>query len=534
MFTNSAFRFITPAAILLATSVASAGTVEIINPSGTVLTPPVGQPSISYDFGVDVAVSDGKIAVGAPAVNNPEDPTGRVFLFDQATGAFTREIVPPATAPSIVMRDFGERIALDSDVLVVTDYDRSPLFADGEVFVYDAQTGAFLFELASFGDGVENSGSIGYGTDIAVGSGIIAVGQPFFASDAGEFLGAVFLYDAATGAPIDRLIGPDTPSDTFEFFGVSVAIHGDVIAVGRAPVGVGGAADAPQDAFLFNAHTLAMTAHILPPMTMDTDDNFGAEIALNGDTLVVCAPGDDSFGQGSGSAYTYDVATGAYRNTLALVHPTGPEGRLLRMNAEISESGLIAISSPDNGDAAPAVRLFDDQTGTHVASLEVTSMTTDSEFGFGLAFAGNTVYAGNTASFFEESDSVFAFVTGSTITQHPASYVTDVENDPHVFSVAATNPTGFQWFKDGVPVVDGSGFSGAMTDSLTVLANTSTEGEYVCEVTSVTGAVTLSDPAYLVFQGSSDTSCPSDFDNDGSVDSFDLSVLLAAWGLCPE
>jgi len=532
MYTNVQRIFLSAAAALLASSAASAGVVPVINPIGTPLISPIGDPTTSYEFGRDVATSNGRIAVGAVARSAPE---GRVFVFDEATGAFTREIAPPASSHELAADAFGNQVALDGDVLVVASNPWYALDDFSEVYVYNADTGALVTELLPFGDGVENSGSRGFGMNIAVGSGMIAVSQPIFMIEPGVLVGAVFLYDAETGAPIDRLIGTDVPSSAWDFFGASVAIHGDTIAVGRAVVNLNDGVGAPQDVFLFDAQTLAMRAHVLPPVTVSFDDDFGAVIALNGDTLVVCAPGDDSFGQGSGSVFTFDAATGAYRNTLALVHPTGPGGSNQRMNAEINEDGLIAITSRANGAAGPAVRVFDDQTGVQVASLELDSMTPDPEFGMGLAFVGNKVYAGNSSGTPGVLDSVYAFVIGSVITQQPGHYATDVENEMHTFSVVATNAVAYQWFRDGVPVVDGPFSTGATTDSLTVLANSATQGVYVCEVMGITASLSLSDPAFLLYQGvDGEPACDYDFDLNGVVDSTDLASLLAFWGPCPE
>ncbi len=118
------------------------------------------------------------------------------------------------------------------------------------------------------------------------------------------------------------------------------------------------------------------------------------------------------------------------------------------------------------------------------------------------------------------------------ITQQPSSFIIDVEDETHLFEVAATNAFSFQWFQDGMPVVDGPFYDGAQTSLLTVNANAVTQGEYACEITSVTMSVSTSDPAYLVFQGDAGMNCPGDADESGTVNFGDLVATLFLFGPC--
>ncbi len=490
---------------------------DIINESGVALTPPTGNPASSFSFGADVAASAGRIAVGAPGSS---DPVGRAFVFDAATGGFLYGVMPPAG--SLDERDFGIQVALVGDTLVVTDNDKQNFNEHPQVFVYDAATGAFKFELLPFGPDLD---TLDFGHDIAIGSGIIAVAQPTYGPGSGH--GAVYFYDEATGAPIERIVGTDEPGVLIESFGTSVAIAGGRVAIGRASlIGVPGA---PQDVFLYDALTLTETAYILPPTVSADTDRFGAEIALNADTLVVCAPGDIPFSGESGAAHTYDPATGTYRNTLSLAHPADPGQFNGSMNAQINDTGIIAIGSQGTAGSTAAVRLFDDQTGTHLALLEPTSMSRDTRFGKGLAFVGNSVFAGNEASFAHEADSVFQFSTVVAITAHPESIVTNTNGHVHDLHVNGTNVYAFEWFKDGVPVVDGPFYDGSLSSPLSVTVNAETEGVYTCRVTSGTFATVTSEPAYIVYQGGSVNTCPADIDQNEILNLDDIDAFVQSF-----
>ena len=86
-------------------------------------------------------------------------------------------------------------------------------------------------------------------------------------------------------------------------FGVSVAISGDVIVVG-APVGDN---TSPGAAYIFHWDGLAWSETAkLSAEDGALDDMFGLSVAIDGETVVVGADGNDDFGESSGSAYVFD------------------------------------------------------------------------------------------------------------------------------------------------------------------------------------------------------------------------------------
>lgn len=489
---------------------------QVINDSGISYTPPA---DITFaDFGYDLANSFGRLAIGAPGVNNGFP--GKVVIYDTTTEARLHTIEAPLGTTEF--ENFGKQIVMEgTNIVVATSKKFDLLNQDNQVFVYDAVTGEFRFELVPVNPLNDTSG---YGNSIAIDNGIIAVSQAGY----DVYTGCVYLFDATDGSLIDVIYG-DTlvPAIQYPLFGDEIEMHNGLLTVLQRVFALG----EEQHLFIFDANTSALLHDILPPVGVEYDDDWGTDIAMNDDTMIVCAPGDDPYGTNTGSVYAYDLATGEYRNRIMIVNA---ETELeIRMNAEINDDGLVAVSSSNGafGLAGTAtVKLFESQTGTQVGRLEPSSGMRSSEYGLAMTFLNNEVFVSDIAASLGRVDTVTHFRTGSTITMHPQSHVTDIEGFGPLMQVFATNATAFRWFKDGVEVIDGPLYGGVTTSVLAINAGPETEGAYTCEVTSVSTSAVLSDPGYLVYQGSSEPDCRADFTNDGELDFFDVSAFLQQFG----
>ncbi|MCA9290220.1 MAG: hypothetical protein KDA25_03765, partial [Phycisphaerales bacterium] len=114
-------------------------------------------------------------------------------------------------------------------------------------------------------------------------------------------------------------------------------------------------------------------------------------------------------------------------------------------------------------------------------------------------------------------------------TTHPVDEIAD-DGDTVTFTVVATGDgdLSFQWFRDGIALVDDDRISGATTDTLVITdVECPDSGEIVAIVNDDCG-FGLSESATL--------SVPrlADFNGDCVVDAADLATLLGSWGPCPD
>lgn len=330
------------------------------------------------NIGRCVATADGLIAVGAPRADVNGDDSGAVYLFDAATGVQLLRLLPGDGAAGDY---FGASVALGGGVVAVgARLDDDNGGSSGAAYLFDAASGSQLAKLLPD----DGAASDQFGYAIAIADGVVAVGAPFD-DDLGSISGAIYLFDAATGAQLDKL----SPSDgaTGDQFGYSVAMANGVVAGGA----IGD--DSLGSAYLFDATTGAELVKLLA-FDGAAFDNFGWSIAVSDGKVVVGAPFDDDVMDNSGSAYVFDATTGAQLAKIL----ADDAGMVDWFGAAVAiDNGVIAVGAvndDDNGDDAGALYVFDAATGMQTGKVSPDNGAAGDAFGGAVALAGGVIAVG--------------------------------------------------------------------------------------------------------------------------------------------
>lgn len=245
-------------------------------------------------FGISVASSNGLVAVGAPGDDDLGNGSGSAYVFDAVSGVQLSKLLADDGAANDI---FGNVIAIDDGLVVVGASGDGDLGSNsGSAYVFDAMTGVQIVKLLP-DDGAALDK---FGASVSIFDGVVAVGATGD-SDLGANSGSVYVFDAATGTQIFKLLADDGTSG--DAFGFSVSISSGVIAVGA-----NGDDDNGIDsgsAYIFDVKTGTQINKLLPFFGR-ADDLFGQSIAAEGDIVVVGATQTDQIGQNSGSAYVFD------------------------------------------------------------------------------------------------------------------------------------------------------------------------------------------------------------------------------------
>lgn len=294
---------------------------------------------------------------------------------------------------------FGSSVALGANnVLIGSPFDDPPgtfdNFDAGAAYLFDGTTGALLKTFRQPTPGFGNR----FGFSVATVGNNVLIGAP--EEDTGAIAaGAVYLFDGNTGQLLNTFRKPN-PSGG-DRFGFSVAAIGNTILIG-AP---GDNSNAPfgGTAYLFDAISGALLQTFRNP-TPDEGDGFGFSLAIVGNKVLIGAPGDETntlspsnyFASGSGSAYLFDIATGALLKTF--LNPSPFTNDRLYNNPEkfgYSVAGVgnnVLIGEPSEGTIVPfagAAYLFDSTTGTILQTFPNPDPGDIPEFGFSVATVGN-------------------------------------------------------------------------------------------------------------------------------------------------
>lgn len=290
---------------------------------------------------------------------------------------------------------FGLSIASLGSLVVVGAPQESPLSGitenTGEAYVFDA-SGSLVRELLP-ASANERSRDDGYGRSVAASGSIIAVGSPG-ADDLGNFAGEVFLFNAQTGAQLGKLVPTGTrrnPADG-SGFGSAVGVSADRIVVG-APGTFANARVSTGAIYLYEAATRRLIARVIPQGAKSID-NIGSSVAVAGNTVVAGAPFDNTRALDAGAAYVFDAVNGALR--FKLTAADGAASDIFGFAVSTNDA-LVAVGAPqddDRGAASGAVYLFSAATGAFVRKIVPADGGVNDQFGVAVSLAGTQLAVG--------------------------------------------------------------------------------------------------------------------------------------------
>ena len=135
--------------------------------------------------------------------------------------------------------------------------------------------------------------------------------------------------------------------------------------------------------------------------TVDMNDRFGSAVAVQGDLAIIGAPGDGDAGDFAGAAYVYSRASGAWQLEAKITGSTGFNKRFGVSVALDGDTALIGATGEDTdpADDAGAVFVFtrSGTTWTEQARLSAsdgTASTSTVQFGNAVALEGDVAVIG--------------------------------------------------------------------------------------------------------------------------------------------
>jgi hypothetical protein len=263
--------------------------------------------------------------------------------------------------------------------------------------------------------GVDTAGFDEFGYDLALSGSTAIVGAP--RDDSGPFIyvGAAYIFrDDGTGnwSQADKLLNSEPAKE--DFFGLSVAIDGNVAVVG-APAPFDQNAR-PGSAYVFRPDSGGDWSEVgtLLPNDGVPVNRFGYDVDVSGNTAVVGAMWDTHAGQTrAGSAYIFrDDGAGNWQQLSKLTaHDAEAEDSFGATVAISGNTAIVgALFEDEYGDSSGAAYLYrDDGAGNwpQLAKLIASDATMFRAFGYSVDIDGNTAVVGavgaNAAYVFRET-----------------------------------------------------------------------------------------------------------------------------------
>lgn len=277
-----------------------------------------GTPEDNARFGESVDVEGYTALIGASLEDGAGTDRGAAYIWRRATnGTWTQ--TNALTASDAADGDlFGASVSVKGGLSLVgapsadgagTDRGAAYLFfRDNTDGSWSEQT---IFTASDAADGDS------FGHDVSVYGGRLAISANLDNSSEG----AVYMFERDINnswSQLTKLTASDGAAG--DQFGFSISLHGDTLAVG-APLEDGSGTDRGAVYVFQNDNgTWSQVTKLTAEDTSD-GDQFGYDVTLYGDSIIVGAPYHDNGGTDRGVAYIYDrLSNGSW----AYVHQTAP------------------------------------------------------------------------------------------------------------------------------------------------------------------------------------------------------------------
>jgi len=323
-------------------------------PAGIVSSRRNPAPAASDYFGQSVGCSATVAAVGAPGDDDRGSFAGKVAIYER-TGevwAYAGTVYAPDAAASA---QFGASVAVDRDlVLVGASAANAGGIPTGRVYVFARTPGGWSVvqtiecPMPTYGDL--------FGDKMVVRDGLLLVGSRGNRANALVSAGAAFVFERAGDAFTfrQRLTAP-TPQ-TQALFGFAVATDGARIVVATPYETTGNIMTGA--AYVYTRVDGAWTLETRLQGS-NTSSRFGSAVTIDGDRVVVGAPGDTYAGYEAGAVYSYRFA-GSWYPTTVLRPSMNSDRTRLGNGVALSGSRLLASTKPDQS-ATGVTTLFLEQ-----------------------------------------------------------------------------------------------------------------------------------------------------------------------------
>ena len=331
-------------------------------------------------FGASIAMEDDIVAVGAPGDVSAGLSAGAAYIFDLA-GCEWIPVQKLISADGTDYDGFGVSVAISGDVLAVgapydDDSDDPYGFGPGSVYVFTHSGDVWTQRLELRG----SAAPLFFGRSVSLSGDLIAVGAWSYAPYGGAY---VFRRSNGVWEEEQRLTAIDSgPGDTLV---CSVAIRGDTLVVGARPY------DQPPgkvsgSAYVFQRSGGTWTRQQkLTASDAQGRDEFGSSVAIGDETVVVGAPLAGS----GGAAYVFTRSDGIWAEQQKLAAADGEAGDAFGQSVAIDGEVVVVGAS---GSAVVFTRSAG--SWTQQGKLLPSDGGTNDRFGSSVTSSGDKVVVG--------------------------------------------------------------------------------------------------------------------------------------------
>ena len=294
--------------------------------------------------GYKVSIYGDTIVIGAYTNVNGSTNLGSAYVFERINGVWKEQAKLTASDRTGNNDYFGYSVSISGSTIVVGAYTAQVnLTKVGSAYVYERINGVWTEQKKlRASDGAANDF---FGHSVSISGDTIMVGAHGAKVNGAGDAGSVYVYERVNGSWTEteqaKLTAPVVA--TFDFFGRSLSLSGDLLAVGAEDANAIGASfhgavyvyERISGGWTFQKK-LTATDRVI-------DDWFGQTLSVSGDTIVAGASAADANEiSNSGSVYVYERINGAWNDGTKLAAFDGAAETFFGYSVSISGNTLVA------------------------------------------------------------------------------------------------------------------------------------------------------------------------------------------------
>jgi len=301
--------------------------------------------AVSHQFGNSVAISGDTALVGARwyGTGGKIGP-GAAYVFVRSGGSWTQQAKLTA-ADGVASDEFGTSVAISGDTALVGEPYRGSEYGAAYVFVRAGSSWTAQAKLTAS----DRAAGDHFGYSVALSGETALIGALGHDTAGKKDAGAAYVVVLSGGSWTQQAKLTAADGAAGDEFGASVAVSGETALVGAPGHGTAGKEDAGA-AYVFARSGGSWTQQDKPIAADGADgDSFGGSVAISAETALVGAVGHDSAGKkNAGAAYVFVRAGGSWKQQASLTATDGAPDDLLGWSVAVSgETALVGVRYHD-------------------------------------------------------------------------------------------------------------------------------------------------------------------------------------------
>jgi len=345
-------------------------------------------------FARTLSVNGDYIAVGAYEEDGNGFNQGSVYLFKRNSDTNVSETAKIQASDAEDTDEFGSSLSINGDYIAVgARQEDSGAPNAGSVYIFKRNSDTNVTQIAKILANDPETNDY-FGNSVSINGDYIAVGADRESTTASN-AGSVYIFKRNSDANISQIAKIQANDAEFDdFFGLSVSMSGDYIAVGAYQEDTNFSNAGSVYIFKRNSDTNVSQIAKIQADDAEADGYFGFSVSMSGDYIAVGAFQQDTNASNSGAAYIFKRNSDTNVSQIAKIQADDAEAGDY-FGYSVSMSGdYISVGAHGKNSFSGSVYIFKRNSDTNVSQIAKLQGGTYEQFGYSVSIDRNYTATG--------------------------------------------------------------------------------------------------------------------------------------------